>query len=34
MFKMKLTDREWKAFYISDEKENGVFKLRGFTVGN
>lgn len=33
MFKMKLTDREWKAFYISDEKENGVFKLRASLSG-
>ena len=33
MLKMKLTDREWKAFYISDEKENGVFKLRASLSG-
>ena len=33
MFKMKLTDREWKAFYISDEKANGVFKLRASLSG-
>lgn len=30
---MKLTDREWKAFYISDEKDNGIFKLRASLSG-
>lgn len=30
---MKLMDREWKAFYISDEKDNGIFKLRASLSG-
>lgn len=30
---MELTDKKWKAFYISDEKENGVFKLRASISG-
>ncbi len=30
---MTLTDREWKAFYISDEKDNGIFKLRASLSG-
>lgn len=28
-----LTDKKWKAFYISDEKENGIFKLRSSLSG-
>lgn len=30
---MKLSDRNWEAFYISDEKENGIFKLRASMSG-
>lgn len=30
---MKVTDKEWKAFYISDEKDNGIFKLRASLSG-
>ena len=28
-----LTDKKWKAFYISDEKENGIFRLRSSLSG-
>ena len=28
-----LTDKKWGAFYISDEKENGIFKLRSSLSG-
>lgn len=28
-----LSDRQWKAFYISDEKDNGIFKLRASLSG-
>lgn len=30
---MKLSDRKWEAFHISDEKENGIFKLRASMSG-
>lgn len=30
---MKLSDRNWKVFYISDEKKNGIFKLRSSMSG-
>lgn len=30
---MTLMDRDWKAFYISDEKDNGIFKLRASLSG-
>ena len=30
---MKLSDRNWEAFYISNEKENGIFKLRASMSG-
>lgn len=30
---LSLQDRKWKTFYISDERENGIFTLRASLSG-